>query len=207
MTHWIVRHRESGEEQLIQHDDGYPPYNAVDFEAAQLPRAMDSAIERWDWPEAAIACRFSPAEAAAIMWEQAKAYCEQRQTAPVPVIGIVENDVIIAERNERGQQWIDRFTGLAGPSLSLQRPFAISFTDGANRYFTIDAEQILALSAASLTQQTICHGKSQLVRAAIAAALAADATAEQIFAIDITAGYPDPNDPVSPPPPPPQDES
>ena len=70
MTLWIVRNRESGEEQLIQHDDGYPPYNAVDFEAAELPREIDSAIERWDWEAEAIVTRFTPLEAHDLMWER-----------------------------------------------------------------------------------------------------------------------------------------
>jgi hypothetical protein len=205
-TFWIVRHRESGEEQFPQCESDEPPYDPEIFDIAELPRELDGAAERWDWEAGEIVCRFTPAEAAEIMWERSKAYCAERQIAPLPIAGIIENDVLVAERDEDGQKWIDRFTGLATAALVAQQPFSISFTDGTNRYFTIDATQIIRLAAASCAQQSLCHGRSQLVRAAIAAALAAGGTADGIFAIDITEGYPDPNEPVSAPPPP-QEES
>lgn len=171
--------------------------------SAELPRLLDLATEAWDWTGGAIVSRFTPAEAVAIMWERAKACCEQRQTEPVSIADIIEGDVIVAQRDEKGQKWIDRFTGLAGAALIAQQPFEISFTDGDNRYFTIDATQIIQLSAASCLQQSLCHAVSQGVRAALAAALEAGATADEIFAIDITAGYP--SGPISPPTPPEQE--
>lgn len=188
---WIVRHRESGEEQLVQTDGCYAPYDGEVFEMAELERELDPVVERWDWDAGAIVLRATPQQAKDQQWEKAKAYRDQRQQEPLPIADVVDGKVIIAERDERGQKWIDRFTGCAGAALASGEDFTITFTDFAKNPFTLSAQQILKLSAASVTQQALCHEACRAIAAELDAALAApDASAEAIFAIDITAGYP-----------------
>jgi hypothetical protein len=199
VTLWIVRDRASGEEQIVQHDDGYPPYNAVDFEAAQLPREIDPALECWDWENDGIVSRFTPSEAAATMWERAKAYrdIERFYADPLPVPDVVPGKTVMVERDDRyPRKDRTKVSGLAwAASEALRRggDLTISFTDGSqpeNQLFVVNADQTVALWAAVIRDDALCHAASQIVRATIAAALDAGATADEIFAIDITAGYP-----------------
>lgn len=128
----------------------------------------------------------TPAQARDQRWEEAKAYRDLRQTEMLPLAGIVEGDIVVAQRDAKGQAWIDRFGTAAGVAKAIGAPLEITFTDGANRPFTIDRDQILQIWQASLTQQSLCQGASQAVRAALNAAT----TVEEINAVDITAGYP-----------------
>jgi hypothetical protein len=185
MTHWIVRHRESGEEQRVQHDDGFPPYNAVDFEVAQLPREI-GPDERWDWESAAIVIRFTPAEAAATMWELSKAHSEQIAAAgfPLPDIGTIQTD---GESREAIRILVDEARDrIAAGDID----WLTAFINEENEPVPVTAQQILAIYAAVRAFFGACYAARQAMRGTIEAALAAGATAEQIFAIDITAGYP-----------------
>jgi hypothetical protein len=124
-------------------------------------------------------------------WEEAKAYRALRQSEPLPIPGIVAGDTIVAQRDTEGQAWIDRFVAIATAAIVSGEAFEITFGDFTNRPFTVNALQILKIGAASMAQQALCKAKSEAVRVALDAALAAPgATAAQIEAIEITAGYP-----------------
>jgi hypothetical protein len=200
MTHWIVRHRETGEEQMVRHDDGYPPYNAVDYEAVHLPRELGPE-ERWDWEAAAIVSRFTPAEAAAIMWERAKAYRDERSRGgfTLPGIGVVQT-------RDQDREAITRLAKRAEKKVAAGEPeWTTSFINEANEEVPVDIPAILFVDDAVDLFLAAIHARSQGIRGEIdAAATLPDATAEDIFAIDITAGYP--AGPISPPTPP-QEES
>lgn len=197
---WIVRHRDTGEEQFPQCESDEPPYDPEAFEIAELPRELDGAAERWDWEAGEIACRFTPAEAAEIMWIRAKAYREERYLETAAVVGVVPDETIMVECDAESRRKVTDLALGATWAVSSGDPLTISFTDGAqpvNRSFTVSAAQTIAIKAAITLNDARCHAASQVVRSLIADALEAGATAEQIFAIDITAGYP--AGPISPP--------
>lgn len=194
MTWWIVRDRASGEEIFVQHGEGFPPYNAVDFECAPLPREIDSQVERWDWEAEAIVCRFTPAQARDMQWEAAKAHSRAIANGgfAVPGIGTVQTDpesreaiaMLVDEANDR----------VAAGEIN----FATEFKNEENEAVPVTAAQIFAVAAAVRAWFAACYTVRQAARDALDAALAGGATAEDIFAIDITAGYPDPDGPGDP---------
>lgn len=202
MTHWIIRHREAGEEQYVQCLEGPPPYDPEVFDLAELPREIDAQIEKWDWDAGEIVTRFTPAEAVEIMWERAKLYRDvDRYFATLPVDNVVPGAVIMVECDDRDpRRDRKKVTDLAQAATwaMLQEAdpefegehFSVTFTDGANQPFTVNAEQTIAIKAAVTRNDALCHAASQLVRATLTAALHGGATADEIFAIDITAGYP-----------------
>ncbi|NYT43098.1 hypothetical protein HZY97_20150 [Sphingomonas sp. R-74633] len=175
---------EGGEIELV---DRYP--EAV--RRSSLPRCLDLAQERWDFDAAAIITRWSPEQARDLRWEEAKRYRVERQTEPLAVADIVPGQVIVAQRDEEGQKWIDRYSSAAETAIRKAADFSIVFTDAANSLVSINADQILLLRDASLIQQALCHAASQGIRAQLDAALAAGATAAEILSIDITEGYPE----------------
>lgn len=132
----------------------------------------------------------SPQLARDMRWEEAKAYRTQRQNLPVPIPGVVEGQIVIADGDPKSREIIEALARGAMAALMSATPLELTFTAFDNHRFTVNAEQILAIGNAVLLYQTLCHGASQAVRDALDAALAADASAEDIFAIDITAGYP-----------------
>lgn len=176
--------------------------------SAEVPRVLDLARECWDWENEAIASCHTPAEAAAKMWERAKAYRDgERYFATVPVADVVPGEIVMVECKGNSRDKVTNLALGATWAKQLGAPYSVTFKDGTlpeNRLFTVDADQTIAIKAALTVSDGLCHAASQGVLAAIEAALLAGATAEQIFAIDITAGYP--AGPISPPVPP-QEES
>ncbi len=206
MTYWIVEIEEGVFEQVADAPGtmGVPE----GIRSAELPRAMDLATERWDFDAGAIVTRFSAEEAAAQMWERAKDYRDKvRFFETVPVADVVPGEIIMVECKGESRSKVTDQAQLATWAKTSGVPYEITFTDGStpNRAFTVNADQVIAIKAAITVNDGLCHVASQAVRAAIAAALEAGATADEIFAIDITAGYPD--GPVSPPLPPSEPES
>lgn len=198
---WIVEH-EGGDVSQHETEPGTAGI-ATGVRSAEVPRLLDLANECWDWVNGAIVSCFTPEEAAAMMWERAKAYRDsERYFATVPVADVVPGEIVMVECKGNSR---DKVTNLAlGATWAKQLgvPYSITFKDGAtpNRLFTVDADQTIRIKAALTVSDGLCHAASQGVLAAIEAALLAGATAEQIFAIDITAGYP--AGPISPPLPP-----
>lgn len=183
----------------MQCEAGTPPYDLGTFDLAELPREIDTATERWDWNAGAIACRFTPAEARDIMWERAKAYRVERQAMPVSIPDVVQGATVVADADPESSAIVDRLARGALTAIMMQAPFALTFTDHTNQQFTVDATQTVEIANAVLRYQSLCHGASQAIREALDAALASGATADDIFAIDITAGYPEPTGPGDPP--------
>ena len=202
MPFWVIE--EEGGAQHVVEDDPTPIEQETDGELetvdrypeavrrAALPRQMDLAEERWSFDLEEIVTRWSPEEARDRRWEEAKTYRLQRQTEPLAVAGIIPDQVIVAQRDDEGQKWIDRYSSAAETAIRKNADFSIVFTDAANNLISIDADQILQLRDASLIQQALCHAASQAVRAQLDAALEAGSSAAAILLIDITAGYPEP---------------
>lgn len=185
---WIVEHEDG---DVTQHEE--MPGTAGIAEGvrfAETPRQLDFATERWDWDAAGIVTAFTPAEARDMMWEQAKAYRLARQTAPLPIPDVVPGQVVVADCDPVSQEMVFKLVQGATMAIVSQQPFSLTFTDHLNIAFTVDAQQTAAIGAAVLTNLAACHAASQAVRAALDAALDGGATADDIFAIDITAGYP-----------------
>lgn len=193
--------------------EGAPVFDIVDrfphaVLRAKLPEWIDLSERRWDFAAAAPVSRFTPAEAAVKVWERAKQYRDrERFFAAVPVINVVPGATILAECKGESRSKIASQAMLATWAKTSGAPYEITFTDGStpNQAFTVNADQVIAIQAAITLNDGACHVASQGVRAAIAAALEAGASADEIFEIDITAGYPD--GPVSPPLPPSEPES
>lgn len=135
---------------------------------------------------------YSSEEAAAIMWERAKAYRTERQCMPLPIADIVPGEVIIADCDQGSRDIVNELVQGATVAVMVQAPFELSFTAYDNRSFTVGAEQTIAIGTAITRHRALCHAASQGIRETINAAVANGATASAIFAIDIAAGYPPP---------------
>jgi hypothetical protein len=186
----IIENPDTGERQCVGSFNGYEaPWAQIGPELPAGASPDDLVIADGEWVR-------SPLVARNARWEAAKAYRALRQSEPLPIPGVVADETIIAQRDTEGQAWIDRFVPIATAALLVGQPFSLTFGDLTNRPFTVDEMQILAIGQASLTQQALCKNASEAVRIALDAALAAGATAEEIEAIDITAGYPAPGAPA-----------
>jgi hypothetical protein len=155
---------------------------------AALPRAMDLSQERWDFEGGAIVTRWSPVEAHAIRWEQAKAYYLERTNGDfaLPGIGTVQSDAgsreAIRTLADEAREKIE-----AGDS-----EWSTSFKNLANERMPVTAIEIIAVYAALRGFLGACYDAKEDVADALAVALSEGASAVDILAIDITAGYPEP---------------
>ncbi|MBB4837304.1 hypothetical protein HNP52_000355 [Sphingomonas kyeonggiensis] len=199
MTWWMVRDRATGEEQLVSCDGPYAPYDGDLFELAELEHELDLTRERWDWELDAVVLRATPEQARNDRWEAAKVYREQRRNAPLPIMGVLAGDVIIADCDLESRLTIAGAVQMATLAQAANEPYSLTFTDHDNRQHTLDAGQVIALGVSVATFQGLCHAASQSVRNALDTAVAEGATAAEILLIDITAGYPEPPEAGDPP--------
>lgn len=177
------------EEDLVDLVDRYP--DAV--KRGPLPRLMDLAQERWDWDAEAIVVRWSREDARDIRWAQAKAYRdEDRYFWTLPVTTVLPGETIMVQCDGKSREKVADLAQAATWATMRGEDLEITFTDGANVPFTVNAEQTIGIKAAVTLNDARCHAASQVIRAELDAALEAGASADAILSIDITAGYPEP---------------
>lgn len=186
----MIRDRASGEEQLVQSDGPYAPYDGDLFETAGLDREIDLERERWDWEASAIVLRATPQQARDEQWAAAKKYRdEDRYYWSVPVVDVVPDAVIMVQCDAKSREKVSDLAQAATWATMRGEALSITFTDGANVPFTVDAEQTIAIKAAVTLNDARCHMVSQVIRAELDAAVAAEASAADILAIDIAARF------------------
>ena len=134
----------------------------------------------------------TPQQARDRQWERAKRYREERRLQPLPVSDVVSGETVLVECDETSRRIVADLAQAATWKVMAGEDLDISFTDGANQAFTVDAQQTIALKASVTLNDSLCHAASQNIRAALDAAFDAGASSDEIFGIDITAGYPDP---------------
>lgn len=132
----------------------------------------------------------TPAQARDQRWVAAQAYREGRRNAPLGVWGVFPNRAVVVKMDVESRLTIAGAVQMATLMKSAGLPFSFTFDDEAGVETTIDADQTIALGLGVATFSGICDGKLRAVRIALDTALAAGETAEQIKAIDVTAGYP-----------------
>ena len=93
--YWAVRLRETGEEQFVESEGPYAPYDGDFFEIAELPRAINPLAERWDWEAGEIVSLVTPQIARDVRWKAAQDYRELRRNAPLPVWGVFPNRAVV----------------------------------------------------------------------------------------------------------------
>lgn len=186
---WLVEHEDGS---LTQHHEE-PGTAGIDagVRVIEVEREIDFAVEAWDWSEGAIVSRFTPEQARDMQWERAKAYRdEDRYFRTLPVIDVIPGETIMVQCDGKSRLKVADLAQAATWATMRGEELEITFTDGANTPFTVDAEQTIAIKAAVTLNDALCHLASQAIRAQLDAALAASATAAEIFAIDVTANYP-----------------
>jgi hypothetical protein len=194
MTWWLIEH-DGGELEQVADAPGTMG-NPEGVRSAELPRALDLSIERWDWDESAIVSRFTPAEAYGIQWELAKAHSNAVGSGGFDLVGVgpIQTDVesltairlLVEEARDR--------------IADGEAEWATEFLNRDNVKVPVSAPQILMINRLVRFFFGAIYDARQATRDQLTAALEADATADEIFAIDITAGYP--AGPISPPTPP-----
>ena len=187
MTIWVIEDQDGAIHQVMDDPAVYYPDAP---RSAELPRLMNLALERWDWDAGCIASCFSPQQARDVMWEQAKEYREERRNAPLPVPGILVSDTIVVDCDLESRLTIAAAVQMATLAKGESLPYEITFTDHQNEQHTLNADQVIALGVAVASYHGQCHLASQAIRDQLDAAVAAGFTADQILAVDITAGYP-----------------
>lgn len=128
----------------------------------------------------------SPLQARNLRWEEAKAYHASRAAGGfvLPGVGVIQTN---ADSREAIRTLADEAKDkIAGGELD----WSTSFKNEANVRVPVTALQIIGVYAALRAFLGACYDAKEDIGDALNAALAEGATAADILAIDITAGYP-----------------
>lgn len=202
---WAIRHRESGEEQLVESEGCYAPYDGDLYEVAELPREIDPIVERWDWDAGEIVSLITPEKARDEKVRLAKEYREQRRNAPLPVWGVFPDRAVVVNMSQESRITIMGAVNYATLMKANSLTSSFSFDDETGQDITLDGDQTIALGLNVAVFSGLCDGALRTVLKDIATAFAAGASVAEIQSIDITKGYP--GEPASPPSPPETPES
>jgi hypothetical protein len=192
MTRWIVRNRTSGEEQLVESDGQYAPYDGDLFDIAELPRELDAENECWDWEAGAVVCRFTPQQARDRQWAAALAYREERRNAPLAVWGVFPDRAVLVNMSQESRITIMGAVNYATIMASQDPPLpsSFSFKDAGGARVTLDGPKTIALGLNVAVFSGRCDIALDAVEDALDDAIASGTPADEILAIDITADYP-----------------
>lgn len=170
---------------LAEKIDGEPRAMRIDLAADVAGNIVGFVVREGD-EHAFEPAVMTPARAHDRRWEEAKAYRDVRTRAGFPLLGIG-----IVQTRDQDREAITRLAKRAQKKLDAgETDWTATFKNEANEPITVDITAILFVDDAVDLFLGAIHDRSQEIRDELAAALAAGATAEQIAAIDITAGYP-----------------
>lgn len=150
---------------------------AEDYQALAIDAAPDLNRMMWD----GAAWVLDPARLRAIRWDEAKGVYEDRIGAGFALEGIGR-----VQTNAASREAIYNLAAEAREKVEAGEPWATSFKNEANVRVPVTAEEILAVYRALRAFLGVCFTAKE----AIADALTDAITAEQILAVDLTAGYP-----------------
>lgn len=187
MGWWLVE-LEGGKVEQVANDpaDWHP--DAVRSVAIEEP--INLKTHCWDWGAGEIVLRATPQQARDEQWDAAKKYRDDdRYFWPIPVVDAVPDEVILVQCDAKSREKVSDLAQAATWATMRGEALSITFTDGANVPFTVDAQQTIAIKAAVTLNDARCHMASQVLRADLDEAVAAGATAADIFAIDIVARF------------------
>ncbi len=197
--YWIIRNKLTGEEQLVESAGDYAPYDPEHWDIAELPHEIDAAQVRWDWDAREIVPRATPQEARDRRWREAQEYRELRRNAPLPVWGVFPDRPVIANMSPESRITIMGAFAYANFMTSQGLASSFTFKDAGGTRVTLDNAKTIALGLNVAVYSGACDTALDDIEDALNDALAAGATATEILAINITAGYPTPAGAGDPP--------
>lgn len=122
--------------------------------------------------------------------QEARSYREELRTKSREVWGVFPGVPVVVDLSLESRVTIMGAFTYAEKMAQLGFPSSFSFDDATGGDITLDGPQTIALGLNVAAFSGMCDLRLKAIRQQLADALAAGATAEDLAAIDVTAGYP-----------------